>query len=420
MKNFLQQNHYLKIVSVIFLVSQLYSTAIVKSQTIDLEQEYAYCSNWSENYSPIPPLPHPQPPAPIVLETLIMNPILIGPAGQPGFPGQVTIPGTNILVPLYITDYTDYACPNYDTIIVKPNIDWEQSGLSVILDPKETTEYTITYKVTKDPHCNNVYTMKVKIEVIEACSFSDDGIQNIQAEYPWVDTLEDICINSIEVYEKNNTNYLVFNYPKSKRLYFQDGSRLCTDAPDYSCLEAYQINENSEQAVFDNYPWLTEKIDQSNCSNEIIYVYDADSYEFLIVKTDLGESMYTSNGDIICFSAAGGFSFTDLYDESRILNSWACEEGVQGKLSTTKVQNQEIQIFPNPAKDKVFINLQKLTFEQPVISIYDVQGKEVLQTSVAETFADIVQLDVSDLNRGIYLLEVRSNDNVFTEKVIIK
>lgn len=440
MKNFLQQNHYLKIVSVILLVSQLYGTAIVKCQTIDLDMEYSYCSNWSENYSSILPLPPPQPPAPIVLETLIMNPILIGPAGQPGFPGQATIPGSNILVPLYITDYTNYNCPYYDTIIVKPNIDWKQSGLSVFLDPKETTEYIITYKVTKDPYCNNEYTMKVKVEVIEACSFSDDDIQNIQAEYPWIDDLENICINSIEVYKKNNTNYLLFNYPKYKRLYFQDGSRLCTDAPDYSCLEAYQVsnkvktwlcnqpiddtsssNENSEQAVFNNYPWLTEKIDQSNCSNEIIHVYDADTYEFLVLKTDSGESMFNSNGDLICFSAAGGFSFIGLYDESRILNSWTCEQGFQGRESKPKKQDQDqdIQIFPNPANNKVFINIQKLAFEQSVISIYDVQGKEVLRTSSADAFAGIIQLDVGDLARGIYLVEVQTADTIITKKLLI-
>jgi len=123
---------------------------------------------------------------------------------------------------------------------------------------------------------------------------------------------------------------------------------------------------------------------------------------------------------VYCISPTGGFSFVELYDESRILNSWSCEEGFQGKLGTTKMQNQGIQIFPNPAKDKVFINLQELSFEQPVISIYDLQGKQVLQSSSADAFAGIVQLGVSDLERGIYLVEVQAGDSILTEKLLIK
>ncbi len=433
MKNFMQQNQYLIGVCIFLLVCQLHNTAIVISQTIDWEEEQSFCSNRSEDFSPITPLPLPPPPESIKI-----------------IAGYEKIHQTNIPIqdptsldffedspPFYFQPYyVDYDCPNYDTIIVTPNIDWEQRGLSVILNPTETTEYTITYKVTKDLHCNSTYTMQVKIEILEACSFKQNDIEAIQAEFPWIDALENVCLNSIEVYEKNNTKYLMFNHPNHKSLFYQDGSGLCSDRPDYSCLAAYQLSnkvktyacnqpviENpveESESTFNTYTWLTDFVDPAACNGESIYVYDADTYEFLIIKTNLGESLYKTNGDLICFSSAGGFSFIGLYNESRILDSWTCDTGIQGRESFSETKNQGIQIFPNPATDKLSINLQALTFEQPAISIYDVQGKQVKQLTSAAAFAGIVELNVEDLERGIYLVEVRTNENILTEKLLIK
>jgi len=178
--------------------------------------------------------------------------------------------------------------------------------------------------------------------------------------------------------------------------------------------------EPANNPIFNMYSWLTDFIDLNDCTGKTVYVYDADGYEFIVLKTDLAELLISSEGKVYCISPKGSFSFVELYDESRILNSWSCEEDLQGKHGTTKGHDQGIQIFPNPAKDKVFINLQKLSFEQTVITIYNVQGKQVLQTSPIDAFAGIAQLDVSNLGRGIYLLQVSSKDDIFTEKLIVK
>lgn len=430
MKNVLHQNQYLIIVSALLFIFQLYNTTSIYSQTIDQTEEYSYCNNWDFELSPFAAFP-PPPPPPEPIEVFFGYEIR-----EPGVPGsdvQETIsnPG-EWLIPII----RKYKCLNYDTLIVMPNRDFTRNGLFVTLYPKETTEYTITYKVTKDPYCENIYTKKVNVEVHQACSFSTNDIEDLKAAYTWVSSLENVCLNSIDVYEKNNTNYLMFNRPNSNYLFYQDGSGICSNSPDYSCLEAYQLTnkiktytcnqtaiENSVEETpntFNTYLWLSDFVNPNACNGESVYVYDADTYEFLIIKTNLGESIYKTNGELICFSPADGFSFIGLYNESRILDSWHCEQGFQGRESKPTIQDQGIQIFPNPAKDKVFINLQQLTFEQPVISIYDVQGKQVKQLASAEAFAGIVQVNVSDLEQGIYLVEVRTSEVIFTEKLIVK
>lgn len=99
--------------------------------------------------------------------------------------------------------------------------------------------------------------------------------------------------------------------------------------------------------------------------------------------------------------------------------SWSSNSHLSYKKNNFDFLKPEIQIYPNPASNKVFINLQKFTSEQPVVSIYNVQGKEV-HSSSNNLFANVLELDVSGLNRGIYLLQVRSNDDIFTEKLIVK
>lgn len=163
----------------------------------------------------------------------------------------------------------------------------------------------------------------------------------------------------------------------------------------------FRFSNPGDCSIFNPYPFLTTFIDPSDCAGKSVYVYDADEYEFIVVKTDLAEILLTTEGKVYCMIPTGGFSFLRFYDSSRIVDSWTCEAGFQGKEARPKNQDTSIQIFPNPTTDKLFINLQALTFEQPVISVYDVQGKQVKQLSSAATFAGIVQLDVGDLERGV-------------------
>lgn len=75
-------------------------------------------------------------------------------------------------------------------------------------------------------------------------------------------------------------------------------------------------------------------------------------------------------------------------------------------VNTPTVSNSGLQAYPNPTKDRLYLfNTENIK----QIGIYDLQGRLIHQTPVQNI------LDVSFLNRGVYLLKA---DNRQVIKVI--
>jgi hypothetical protein len=76
--------------------------------------------------------------------------------------------------------------------------------------------------------------------------------------------------------------------------------------------------------------------------------------------------------------------------------------------------NENITVYPNPSNGNVIVNTNKT---EPVsISVYDMQGKLCL---TKESFKSGV-LETSILQKGIYLLVVKTNDGlVYNEKLVL-
>lgn len=72
------------------------------------------------------------------------------------------------------------------------------------------------------------------------------------------------------------------------------------------------------------------------------------------------------------------------------------------------------KLYPNPVTNgKVFINT---SLDAPKkILIFDVLGTQVLQTTIIGR-----ELNVSDLDKGVYILRVFEKDKVATRKLIVK
>ncbi|SIS41144.1 Por secretion system C-terminal sorting domain-containing protein [Zobellia uliginosa] len=72
------------------------------------------------------------------------------------------------------------------------------------------------------------------------------------------------------------------------------------------------------------------------------------------------------------------------------------------------------KLYPNPVTNgKVYISTSESTPKQ--IAIYDVLGTQVLQTQISGT-----ELNLSELDAGVYVLRVYQNNRVATRKLIVK
>ncbi len=81
--------------------------------------------------------------------------------------------------------------------------------------------------------------------------------------------------------------------------------------------------------------------------------------------------------------------------------------------STTEIQNPTIDIFPNPAKELLYIDINGLDNYQVVL--YNMNGQLILSQN------NVKHLSILDLNSGIYLLVIKGNDSnySFVERLVI-
>jgi hypothetical protein len=79
----------------------------------------------------------------------------------------------------------------------------------------------------------------------------------------------------------------------------------------------------------------------------------------------------------------------------------------------------DIKIFPNPAQEIVNIQLASGVNLDGPIELYDILGKRVLQIE-AESYYNLQQLDISSLNRGVYLVKCYlANGDSISKKLIV-
>ncbi|WP_372933557.1 T9SS type A sorting domain-containing protein [Mariniphaga sediminis] len=103
----------------------------------------------------------------------------------------------------------------------------------------------------------------------------------------------------------------------------------------------------------------------------------------------------------------GSESATGATDGSAI-GVWAGPTGI----FDNQTQRSSLSLFPNPASNG-FVTIELEEEAAAIVYVYDVTGKQVMQASVE---GKLVKLNVSDLTKGVYIVNV----NNAVQKLIIK
>ena len=182
--------------------------------------------------------------------------------------------------------------------------------------------------------------------------------------------------------------------------------RMAKVAPTIRVIEPEKLDNK-------NLAWTTLMPDNGKYSyhwfvNDInLATYDATSYQ--IQK----EGIYTvrivdrETGCESALSRPVGWGIEDIY------KSPFASEPQEPDPQPTAVKDMEtdaIIIFPNPAKDMIYIG--GVENEDIMVSIYDLRGVLVKQTN--RSFVDI-----ANLNDGIYLLKLTTKTNTIFKKIVI-
>lgn len=89
------------------------------------------------------------------------------------------------------------------------------------------------------------------------------------------------------------------------------------------------------------------------------------------------------------------------------------------------ILNQEINqveehfsLYPNPARNKISITMQLNTFGQTNVYIFNLQGKRLICTKFQNQ--NRIDIDISNLSRGMYLVELQNKFGISTKKLVIQ
>ena len=92
---------------------------------------------------------------------------------------------------------------------------------------------------------------------------------------------------------------------------------------------------------------------------------------------------------------------------------------VTGNIITfvEKTDEQEVVVYPNPASDKLFVNLANRKFLQ--INMYDLTGRLLVQKNINKQ-TGLIEINTSGFIKGLYLLILRGDDGMILKKIEIQ
>ena len=77
---------------------------------------------------------------------------------------------------------------------------------------------------------------------------------------------------------------------------------------------------------------------------------------------------------------------------------------------------KQITLYPNPATNTLTLNLSQLQkLQNASLSIYDIQGKQLLQQNITDTQT---QIDISSFAKGIYIVKLQTDKETLQSKFV--
>lgn len=128
-------------------------------------------------------------------------------------------------------------------------------------------------------------------------------------------------------------------------------------------------------------------------------------YEWTLYTVDL--SSYSKQAIHIAIQCVTDDGLIFMIDDIRI--------GLSSSINSVDLKDL-ITVFPNPAKDILYINANNVNVEE--VSIKTLTGSEIYKCNPIATNGQY-RINVEDFPKGIYLLNIKSQGNTLTRKVIV-
>ena len=199
--------------------------------------------------------------------------------------------------------------------------------------------------------------------------------------------------------EVDGNNKTLEDWTFTHRLKFGGAGGFDEDGKPLNRVVAFDVPGNSK---------ITIALQSSSGSEDRVLNVAVDHKDEIIAQVPaLGASI--SKGEV---EYMGGPASIYLYSPSSGVNIYLIK--VEPLTVSTPIINipEEVRVFPNPANDRVFVNVKQPT----QVAIYNLAGSMV-KSRLIESQNDFI--NVSDLQPGMYLIKSQFT-NEFTQKLIVR
>jgi len=307
-----------------------------------------------------------------------------------------------------------------------PDDNFEQALIDLGYDSVPLDDYVPTANI------NTVTTLNLGSKNISDLT----GIENFTAlvdldaqhnNLSSVDLSNNVNLENLNLNNNNLTTIDVSSLNALKRFYIQTNVLTGLDVSNNANLtnlfcpynNITSLNITNCTALYDftcNYNDLTT-LDVSTNTSLMFFYCKNNELNYLNLKNG-------NNINITGFDARNNPNLTCILVDDA---TWSTTNWTQIDPTSTFVNNQaecdalsisddkleaSIRIFPNPSKDYIHIDVAN-DISINHIAIYDISGKIVYQSQ------DVAEINVRDLNTGIYLVKISGEKAVSTHKIMI-
>lgn len=219
------------------------------------------------------------------------------------------------------------------------------------------------------------------------------------------------------LFDKNAEIGNVWSYPidtcfTESKYYYNGGCEQINNYCRFQVAEIDTVDLNNKQAKRFKLNF-SPSINQTYEPNKTTFLYEPFGFQlftFLLrsyCSFDMGEKLGVG---LRCYEDDywGLISFTD---------SVACDSSWLIPTSINKINNIGFELFPNPANSTFTIQLADQNKGNYAISVFDLQGRKVIQTEFSTTSTN--QISIENLNNGMYFVNVQQGNRSSIKKITV-
>ncbi|MDT0295720.1 T9SS type A sorting domain-containing protein [Mesonia ostreae] len=229
----------------------------------------------------------------------------------------------------------------------------------------------------------------------------------------------------VNMFVQNDTENSIDGFAINFNTSFNDAVNEADAGKLFNLDENIAINTNNELLSLENRsePISGDEIQLAN------YTYRASDYQLKLELNGLemvNASLYDAYLDTYTpleNNQTNWFSFSVDQDIEASINSNRFKiVFTESSLNTqVNVLEQNVQMYPNPATtDLVFISAEDIAGNKSSVSVYSILGNRMFTQDFAAGSSNTLELNISSLAAGMYIVNVNTNDKSFSKKLIVK